>query len=77
MNYKEPPRVLELVNEEVAERVTNLTISIGMGEMRDLPILISSQTTNTMISCVVCGNISFLSSSDRLQVTSRILEELE
>lgn len=76
MSYKGPPKVLELVTEELADRITNLIISIGMGEMQSLPILISSHITNSLINSTIGVDISYLSSSDRLGIAQGIIQEL-
>ena len=76
MNYRGLPRVLEVIEEKVSERVTNLMVSIGTGNLTNIPILITSPVSTMLINSTLGVNISHLSSEKRLEVTERILEEL-
>jgi hypothetical protein len=76
MNYKGPPRVLEVIEEKVSERVTNLMVAIGMGDMPNLPILFTPHVANTLINSTIGVNISYLSSEKRLDVAQCVLQEL-
>ena len=76
MNYRGLPRVLEVIEEKVSERATNLMVSIGTGNLTNIPILITSPVSTMLINSTLGVNISHLSSEKRLEVTERILEEL-
>jgi hypothetical protein len=76
MNYKGPPRVLEVIEEKVSERVTNLMVAIGMGDIPNLPILLTPHVANTLINSTFGVNISHLSSEKRLEVAQCVLQEL-
>ena len=76
MNYKGPPRVLEVIEEKVSERVTNLMVSIGTGNLTNIPILITSPVPIMLINSTLGVNISYLSSEKRLEVAQCVLQEL-
>ena len=77
MSYNGLPRVLEVIEEKVSERVTNLMVSIGTGNLTNIPILITSPVSTMLINSTLGVNISYLSSEKRLEVAQCVLQELE